>query len=214
MLVSWVGLAIALICRWKMIKKYLRFYESPLGARILDEEVEYLKGCLGGCQKILDVGCGPGVFERELSGFDITGVDSNRDMIREAKKACDNVFFVADAANLPFPDKSFDCVFYITSMEFIDDFRKAIDETVRVLSDNGRVVVLLLNPKSEYYRKKVMGDGYISRYVNRNTGEIRDYLGGWFDLEEEFILGICGGEVFDTREPEKAAVYVLRGVLR
>lgn len=197
-----------------MIKKYLRFYESPLGAEILDAEVEYLKGCLGGCQKMLDVGCGPGVFERELSEFDITGIDSDEKMVEAAKKACGNVFVVADAANLPFPDKSFDCVFFVTSMEFISDFRKAIDETVRVLSDNGRVVVLMLNPRSEYYRGKVVSGGYISRYVNSNTEEIRDYFGEWFDLEEEFILGICGKEVFDTREPEKAAIYVLRGVLR
>ncbi|MEA1925073.1 MAG: class I SAM-dependent methyltransferase [Candidatus Altiarchaeota archaeon] len=197
-----------------MIKKYLEFYESPVGVRILEEEVGYLKGCLRGCQKILDVGCGPGVFERELGGFDITGIDSDEEMIEAARKACDNVFVVANAADLPFPDKSFDCVFYMTSMEFIDDYRKAVDETVRVLSGDGKLIVSMLNPESEYYREKVLSGGYISRYVNRNVEKIGEYMKEWFDLEEGFLLGIRNGVVFDSDDRECAALHVLRGVLR
>ncbi|OYT54653.1 MAG: hypothetical protein B6U72_02085 [Candidatus Altiarchaeales archaeon ex4484_2] len=197
-----------------MIKRYLEFYETPLGTGILEEEVEYLRRHLRGCRRILDVGCGPGVFERELSGFDIMGIDLDEEMVEAARKACSNVFVVAGAEDLPFPDNSFDCVFYVTSMEFIDDFRKAIDETVRVLSDKGRIIVLLLNPRSEYYREKVLEGGYISRYVNSNTGGIRDYLSKWFDLDDNFFLGIIGGRIFDTREPGHAAIYALQGVLR
>ncbi len=197
-----------------MIERYLEFYETPLGTGILQGEVEYLRRHLRGCQRILDVGCGPGVFERELSGFDIRGVDSDREMIKAARKACSNVFVVAGAENLPFHDNSFDCVFYVTSMEFIDDYRRAIDETVRVLSDNGRIIVLLLNHESEYYRVRVSGGGYISRYVNRNAGEVRDYLSKWFELGEELILGIKGERIFATGERGYAAIYALRGVLR
>ncbi|OYT27876.1 MAG: hypothetical protein B6U97_00245 [Candidatus Altiarchaeales archaeon ex4484_96] len=197
-----------------MVDRYLKYYETPLGAQILKEETSYLRNHLGGCGKILDVGCGPGVFEKELIGYDIVGVDANEQMIKKAEILADNVFVCAKAEKMPFEDNSFTCVFYVTSMEFIGDYRAAVDETIRVLSDGGRILILMLNPKSAYFKLKVEEEGYISRYVNINTEEIKEYLEGFFIVDEEFFLGIGDDVVFNSDNPKYASIIALRGVLR
>jgi ubiquinone/menaquinone biosynthesis C-methylase UbiE len=93
-------------------RPYGWFYR-PLLRRYLDLLHRHLQSLdLDPGSRVLDVGCGPGSFGLafELSGFEVTGVDSSRNMVSIAvSNGLDCV--VADAAaNLPFPDRSFDLV--------------------------------------------------------------------------------------------------------
>lgn len=58
--------------------------------------------------KILDLGCGPGILSKYLSdlGYDVTGVDFAEQMISIAKELAPNAnFIVSDIANLELDDK-------------------------------------------------------------------------------------------------------------
>ncbi|MHB0870184.1 MAG: methyltransferase domain-containing protein, partial [Chloroflexota bacterium] len=108
---------------------------------------------LQGGDRVLDVACGTGLgFQllRELVGDDghVTGVDLTPAMLdiarqRIARHGWGNVEVrEADAADLPFPDATFDKVACMYGMSIIPDFAEAIAEVARVLVPGGRFVVL------------------------------------------------------------------------
>ncbi|MDO5576426.1 MAG: class I SAM-dependent methyltransferase, partial [Fibrobacter sp.] len=64
--------------------------------------------------KVLDIGTGTGVFAESFSlrNINVTGIDTNPNMLSAASKLVTNVDFKeAPAEKLPFDDKSFDIVF-------------------------------------------------------------------------------------------------------
>lgn len=198
------------------VDKYLSFYETETGRSILESEAGYLRGQLRGCGRILDIGCGPGVFERELTGLDITGVDPSDEMLEAARKNAGNEFVRARAERLPFPDASFDCVFFVASLEFTGDHEKALDEAARVLCKGGRLVILMLNPKSGYFKRMMEKEGYTRGNIKHalNPKDIERRLSGGFEVSSGYMLGIEGGRTFESCDPEKAALYAVKGVKR
>jgi len=102
---------------------------------------------------VLDLACGTGLsfpHLRELVGEQgqVTGVDLTPAMLDIARKIIDvkgwkNVEVrEADAANLPFPDASFDKVIITFALNIIPEYGKAIEEVQRVLIPGGRFVAL------------------------------------------------------------------------
>lgn len=102
--------------------------------------------------RILDVGCGSGAFARQLAerlgeGARIDAVDVNPFLLREAAELAADVadrirFAPGSATALPFPDRTFDCVFSITVLEECDA-EKAIAEMMRVTRPGGRVGIVV-----------------------------------------------------------------------
>jgi malonyl-CoA O-methyltransferase len=72
------------------------------------KEIEDIKG------SVLDVGCGTGLMSQGLQ--EVVGVDIAMGMARIYKERFGKVV-LGDAHNLPFKDKSFDCV--VSNLPFI-----------------------------------------------------------------------------------------------
>lgn len=92
--------------------------------------------------KVLVLGCGAGRVFKPLveRGFDVTGIDINEDMVAAAKADHPNVpVFAMDAANLAFPDNSFDTVFFpFHGIDYVyPDIYTAVREARRVLKPEG-----------------------------------------------------------------------------
>lgn len=93
--------------------------------------------CLEGLDiaTVLDVGTGTGLFaqafaERKLR---VAGCDVNRQLLPLARAAVPSATFVAGAAEaLPFPDASFDLVFFGHVLHEVDDIDRALAEARRV----------------------------------------------------------------------------------
>jgi SAM-dependent methyltransferase len=95
-------------------------------------------------ERVLDIGCGTGAgtlfLAREFPQARVRGVDISEEMIHEAvaKVGLDPegrvAFKVGDAADLPYPDRSFDLVAQVNMPPFFD-------EIVRVLRPGGHVIV-------------------------------------------------------------------------
>jgi ubiquinone/menaquinone biosynthesis C-methylase UbiE len=101
--------------------------------------------------KVLEIGCGTGHFSAYFNelGARVTGIDTSPDMLHTARdrfgsKTID--FSAGSAYKLPFEDGSFDLVAMITTLEFISDPVKALDEAFRV--SKGRVFLGTLNKNS------------------------------------------------------------------
>ncbi len=111
------------------------------------------KIAVGADDDVLEVGCGAGAFLEQLPPCrSIAGADFSANAIRLARDKLAGDFKVAEAASLPFEDRSFDVViswsvfFYFDSLEYA---KKALDEMRRVMRRGGRIFVGDVNDLSK-----------------------------------------------------------------
>ncbi|HWG58098.1 MAG TPA: class I SAM-dependent methyltransferase [Candidatus Acidoferrales bacterium] len=125
------------------------------GQRLLDKAdapawiSKFLERHLSHTRSLLSVGCGPGVFLRELAEshpeIEVVGVDASPVRIQQARqrlaglrnaRAC-----VGDALALPFEANRFDLVFCRFLLEYLPDKLFAVREMARVCSDGGKILL-------------------------------------------------------------------------
>jgi demethylmenaquinone methyltransferase/2-methoxy-6-polyprenyl-1,4-benzoquinol methylase len=103
--------------------------------------------------RVLDLACGTGLnfpHLRELVGKhgQVVGADLTAAMLDIARKMINRRCWTnvevheADAANLPFPDGSFDKVLVSFALNIIPEYQRALEEVRRVLIPGGRFVAL------------------------------------------------------------------------
>lgn len=179
-----------------VMNKNIDFWEkiiqspSPAYKDLFDKEDEYLHKHINKNSTVLDIGCGDG--RSILSILDITqnvtGIDNDPKAIEDARASLKDyptvVFAEADAKNIPFPDKSFDCaVLMMTLVNFADWKEKALIEMKRVIKDDGKIIISVYSDKALEERLnmyKVVGvpikkvsDGYVTfdESVGAHTSE-------------------------------------------
>jgi SAM-dependent methyltransferase len=117
-------------------------------------------------RRTLDVGCGEGRVARDLKrlGHDVAGIDAAPTLIRFADEADPaGEYRVADAAELPFEDDSFDLVVAFNSLMDVDDMPGAVREAARVLEPGGRFCVCITHPMRDAGR--FLGSGRDASFV-------------------------------------------------
>lgn len=192
---------------------YLQACQNPFWQQVFAAEVDYLRQHLRPGDEILSVGCGPALIERGLAeyGFAVTGLDVSPQMIAGAPDTLRTV--VAPAEQLPFADAAFDVVLFIVSLQFVENYRQALSEAKRVLRPGGRMIAMLLNPASAFFKKKqIETDSYVRRIRHTDLHELETAIAEGFEVQGEFFLGIADHRVFPSREPETAALYVVQGI--
>ncbi len=105
--------------------------------------------------KVLDVGCGTGVFLARIVrsyGIGGVGVDISKKSIAAANKwrSPRLHFKVADATQLPFRNGSFDYVLSFDVLEHIEDQSKSLSEMARVLKPGGLLLIYTINKNQRY----------------------------------------------------------------
>jgi len=131
----------------RLSEPYSRFVFSRLRREIL-EDVAWVRPRAG--EKVLDLACGPGTLALELArhGCRVYGLDLAAQMILRAHRAarqqrCPPVHLaVADAEQLPVPDKTFDLVTCGFSLPDFPAPQQAVAEICRVTRSGGRIAVL------------------------------------------------------------------------
>lgn len=110
----------------------------PGGFCLTEKGIRFCK--ISAEDSVLDLGCGRGAtvhYLYEKHHIRAVGVDSSEKLIEEAKKQCGYAdFFLGKGENLPFGDKSFQCVFAECTLSLMDTDR-ALKQVYRVLKNNG-----------------------------------------------------------------------------
>ena len=111
-------------------------------------------------QYVLDLGCGTGSFNRRNYPFTTIRVDLSRD---------GNVSVQADAAQLPFRDRSFDAVICNHSLEHFEHLGGALLELRRIAKHNAAVFVSVPDADTltdRIYRWLAQGGGHVNAFCS------------------------------------------------
>ncbi len=197
------------------MNKYVQSCRSEFWQKVFRAEADCIVRHLKGARDILSVGCGPAVVEGilEESGLRVTGLDVSQDALGCAPDGVRTV--VAKAEDMPFPDASFDAVIFVASLQFIEGYAQALHETTRVLRPGGAILVLLLNPESEFFRDKMRNpDSYVRKIRHTDLTEIETEMAKAYDVHAEYCLGVNGDSVFESRRRDEACLYAIEGTLK
>ncbi|MEK9200832.1 MAG: class I SAM-dependent methyltransferase [Patescibacteria group bacterium] len=98
--------------------------------------------------KVLDVGCGNGVFVSQLpTGATYFGLDSASSLISQAPAGPNKKYFVADATkSYPFPDSDFTHAVFVLSLQNMEQGSAAILEAGKRIRSGGVMAIILNHP--------------------------------------------------------------------
>ncbi len=111
--------------------------------------IEQLLGTLEPGTKLLDLGCGSGVYTRWLRerGCEVCGADFSEGMIEIARRECPEIAFtVAEVTATPYPNDAFDGVISALVLHYLQDLSPAFAEVARVLRPGGSYVFTIHHP--------------------------------------------------------------------
>lgn len=101
-------------------------------------------------KKILVIGCGTG-SELKIFQDSVVALDLSHTAIKKARnKRQDSQFVCGDGCNLPFKDRSFDCLVCSEVIEHVPDQKKMVSEFHRVLNEEGKLILTMPNWLSFY----------------------------------------------------------------
>lgn len=128
--------------------------------------------------RVLDLGCGPGLYAAELAsrGATIVGIDESREMVRlAAERVPPPAQFRAHDLNQRIDwleDESFDLAIMALVIHHLDNRRMVLSEAHRMLRPEGRLVVSTHHPTNDWDR---LGGSYFD--VERVSEIWQDKLG-------------------------------------
>jgi ubiquinone/menaquinone biosynthesis C-methylase UbiE len=136
-------------------ERYDAWYDKPFGKSAFNLEKTCIASLCKNLKKpFLEVGVGTGRFAEGL-GMQY-GIDSSVGVLRFAKKR-GTTTIRGKGEKLPFPDKCFGAVFIIVTLCFVDEPTKVLEETSRVLRDDGSLILGLIlreSPWANFYMRK------------------------------------------------------------
>jgi ubiquinone/menaquinone biosynthesis C-methylase UbiE len=156
----------------KDAREYDQWFEKPDNRlfSVLEKKLmmEMLRPC--GRETVLDIGCGTGESLVPFldMGLSATGIDPSQEMLDSAFKKLGNrvELHKGFAEELPFDDNSFNYASFFTSLEFVNNPEKAIEEACRVAKD--KIFIGFLNSLSINFIR-MRARGILSESVYRHA---------------------------------------------
>jgi len=165
-------------------KEYDRWFDKPQNRFISNLEkklmLDMLRPARG--ETVLDIGCGTGesLVPFIESGLSVTGIDPSQHMLDCASNKLGNraEFRRGFAEDLPFDDNSFNYASFFTSLEFVNNPKKAVEEACRVAKD--KIFIGILNSYSiNVFSMRIKGlfSGSVYKHANfYNIWEIKEIV--------------------------------------
>lgn len=136
-------------------------------------------------EKFLDAGCGSAIFLSEImknAGVSAVGVDFSTSHIKFAKEHFPYInFVIAPVEELPFRSHSFDKLLSYSVFHCLDDWKKGLDEFLRVLKPGGKL--LIGDVPSIRHKYRMYLDSLMNLFLS--LGSFKKLREKWNYLEEE-----------------------------
>lgn len=107
---------------------------------------------IGDGGRVLDIGCGPAVYTRDLvtRGWNVYGMDISTGMLEAATRVAKSLpgrvkFTAAHATHLPYRDASFDAVLCVGVVSYVTDVPELLREVCRLLHPGGQAIFQISN---------------------------------------------------------------------
>ena len=137
---------------------------------------------------VLDIGVGTGNLAKKFleNNYRVVGIDQSREMLRVAKHKYPNLKVrLGEFLKIPFNDKVFDIIVSTYAFHNLNSEEKslAIKEMIRVLKDNGKIVIGDL-----MFKNRVEEEWVLKELTEVQVDEIKDEYYSYIDeLESEFM---------------------------
>lgn len=167
------------------------FYAQRVGSRFVFHTLGQVKG-----QKVLDAGCGDGLFSIELAqkGAIVYGVDISEPALNRARSRVQQLqldhricLLRASAAQLPFATSYFDSIICHSVLEHIPDDVESLKEMNRVLKPSGRLVLTV--PADFETANRIFPR--LAKALLRLPRKVRAKIGSRPLVEAESLLQFC-----------------------
>lgn len=153
---------------------------------------------------ILEAGVGQGVVLANIVRrgknkiHSITGIDLSDRLLEMAQNLLPQAKIIKeDIEAMSFPDASFDFVVMVDTLQYLQDFGKALREVKRVLRPRGKLIVTVPN------KKWILFDSYIKK--RKNIQPVEDHF---FDFDEmKRLLTQHGFKIINYRGADALRFY-------
>jgi ubiquinone/menaquinone biosynthesis C-methylase UbiE len=141
---------------------------------------------------VLEIGYGSGIFLPELAKHceTLQGIDVhafNEAVTAKLREHDITAMLVSGSAeDLPYADRTFDCLVALSSLEFIPDIRRAASEMCRVLRPNGRLIFVTpaSNPLVDAALRILTGESAKKDFEERRE-QLMPALNEYFTVERQ-----------------------------
>jgi len=155
----------------QLYKKYAKFYDKVYSKKKYDEEVAFIKSVISNFKvkgkNLLDMACGTGTHAKKFadSGFNVTGVDINSEMLKIAKAKVKSATFLEGSMQTFKSKEKFDiitCLFSaINYNKNISELKTTIKNFHNLLNNGGILIFDLGFVKGQEEKKSgVFIDAY------------------------------------------------------
>lgn len=150
---------------------------------------------------ILDAGIGDGELTFMLASkqlYNVIGIDISSGKIKRLKrllhkKCLKRQLFQCDVNNIPFQDRSFDCIFCSEVLEHLPEPEKAISEFHRILKPDGIVIITVPYKEKITYQvcihchKLTPSSGHLHSFNEINLTKLLKISGFYFTIVKTII---------------------------
>jgi ubiquinone/menaquinone biosynthesis C-methylase UbiE len=165
--------------------------------------------------RVLDVGCGPGLYAEELleRGATVTAFDSSPEMVKLAKnrtgQRADIRIWDLEQPLTWLPDADQDIALMALVLHHIDNRHQALSELHRVLRPGGRLIVSTVHPTDDWLR---LGGSYFDRVAVEETWQTNWQVRYWRQPLEAWIREFTDAGFLIERlvEPRPAETMALQ----
>jgi SAM-dependent methyltransferase len=135
----------------KLTDHYDHWFEEH--SKVYAEELKAIRDVLPPFENGIEIGVGTGRFAAPL-GIK-TGLEPSKKMAKIARdRGIEVIEGIAEA--MPLPDNSYDLALFVTTICFVDDAERALEEIYRILRPGGHIVVGFVDkntPLGRFYQK-------------------------------------------------------------